>query len=244
ALGEVYVTGETNGGIFPTTINAYDTTANGGKDVFLSQLSADGTTLLYSTLLSGSGHDAAYHMVVDSNGQIYLTGETSSSDFPTTNNTFDTIANGGFDAFVAKINPSLTGLGQLVYSTYYGGAKSDVGYGLTIDAFGNAYVAGRTFGTIPTTANAFNTLKPGSDDGFLFKLNSTGTTLLYSTYFGGTSSEFIDSVALDSNGNVFIAGLTGSSGLATSGAFDETGSGQEAIIAKLQLIWRRKCRFT
>ncbi|MDP3532560.1 MAG: SBBP repeat-containing protein, partial [Alphaproteobacteria bacterium] len=241
ALGEVYVAGETSNpnGDFPTTLDAYDTTANGGKDVFVSKLSADGTTLLYNTLLGGSGDDAAYHIVVDANGRIYLTGETTSSDLPTTSGAFQTSNSGGVDVFVAKIDPSHTGTDQLVYATYYGGASNEAGYGLTIDALGNAYVVGKTIGTIPTTPNAFLTSAPGGGDGFLFKLDPTGTALLYGTYFGGTGSELIDSVALDPSGNVFIAGSTSSSNLSTNTAFDttlgRTNNGQDAIVAKFKL---------
>jgi hypothetical protein len=258
AMGEVFFAGETWGTtsssiLFPTSDFAFDRSHNSGKDVFVAKLNASGNDLLYSTLLGGAGEDAAYHLVIDSFDKIYITGITSSSDFPTTSGVADTSHNGNGDIFVAKMDPSQNIPGnQLVYSTFYGGSFQEAGYGLTIDGSGNAYVVGKTTSrsistasSIPfeTTSGAFKTSKTIADeDGFLLKLNSTGG-LLYSTFFGrnpnnnvNSDSDTLYSVALDSSGHVFVSGLTQSTGLATSAAYDQSLDGnQDAIIAKFQL---------
>jgi hypothetical protein len=148
--GNAYVTGFTESINFPTTPNGYQTTntamatAEGNTTAFVAKLNAAGSALLYSTYLGGSGIDEGLGIAVDSAGNAYVTGATSSIDFPTSNPLQGT--NGGEgDAFVAKVNPSASGIASLVFSTYLGGSRADSGLGIAVDSAGNIYVTGDTF---------------------------------------------------------------------------------------------------
>src|SRR5918996_575740 len=170
--GSAYVTGVTESNNFPTTAGAFDTTQS-GSDAFVTKLNATGTApLLYSTYLGGSGTDRGLGIAVDGSGSAYVTGETDSSNFPTTTGAFDTIQN-GVDAFVTKLNP--TGTAPLLYSTYLGGSGADRGFGIDVDGTGNAYVTGRTESTdFPTTTGAFDTTYNSNGDAFVTKLDMIG----------------------------------------------------------------------
>src|SRR2546425_22124 len=152
-------------------------------------------TLAYSTYLGGSSFDRGAHIVVDSAGNAYVTGPTSSSNFPTTTGAFQTTFGGQFDVYVTKLNSSGS---ALVYSTYLGGNDLDFGDGLAVDSAGNAYVSGQTNSSnFPTTTGAFQTTSGGgSSDGFVTKLNSSGSALVYSTHLGGRGAARWESVAL------------------------------------------------
>ncbi len=128
----------------------------------MTKLNPTGTALVYSTYLGGTGDDVGYGIAVDTAGNAYVTGNTGSTDFPTTAGAFQTTYGGGeFDAFVTKLNPTGT---ALVYSTYLGGTGDDYGYGIAVDTAGNAYVTGVTDSTdFPTTAGAFQTTYGGGD---------------------------------------------------------------------------------
>jgi Beta-propeller repeat len=142
--------------------------------------------LLYSTYLGGGGIDVGHGIAVDGAGSAYVTGETSSVDFPTTAGAFDTTYNGGSeDAFVTKLSASGA---ALVYSTYLGGNGLDGGSAVAVDASGDAYVSGLTISAdFPTTAGAFNTTFNGSGDAFVTKLDASGAAPVFSTYLGGGS---------------------------------------------------------
>ena len=151
----------------------------------MTKLNPMGTALVYSTYLGGTGGDGGNGIAVDTSGNAYVTGSTTSTNFPTTPGAFQTSPGGGNDAFVTKLNPTGT---ALVYSTYLGGSNDDIGYGIAVDTSGNAYVTGFTLSTnFPTTPGAYQTTFGGGDfDAFVTKLNPTGTALVYSTYLGGT----------------------------------------------------------
>ncbi len=158
--GNAYVSGATQSTDFPTTAGAFQTTANGGGDAFVTKLNATGTALVYSTYLGGSRGAEAYGIAVDSSGDAYVTGDTQSSDFPTTAGAFRTSYGGGGDAFVTKLNPAGT---ALIYSTYLGGSGQDGGIGLALDASGNAFVTGATSSAnFPTTTGAYQTSAGGA----------------------------------------------------------------------------------
>jgi hypothetical protein len=186
SAGAAYVAGETQSTDFPTTAGAFDTSSN-GSEAFVTKLNPAGTGLAYSTYLGGSGSDAGRGIAVDSAGAAYVTGETSSTDFPTTAGAFDASLDGVFDAFVTKLDPAGSGL---AYSTYLGGSDGEAfgeeGRGIAVDSSGAAYVAGGTGSRdFPTTAGAFDTtFTGGSEDAFVTKLNPAGSSLTYSTYFG------------------------------------------------------------
>jgi hypothetical protein len=232
AGGAAYVTGETVSADFPTTAGALSRTSRGAYDVFVTKLNAAGSALAYSTYLGGTQVDDGERVAVDASGNAFVVGFTSSIDFPVTAGAFDTTANGAFDVFVAKLNPSGSGL---IYSTYLGGNDFDSVGGLAIDDAGNAYVAGGTGSlNFPTTAGAFDTTPDGSD-AFLTKVNAAGSALVYSTVLGGTASDGANGVDVDGAGNAWLTGITSSANFpVTAGAADASFNGvADVFIAEL-----------
>src|ERR671918_757834 len=188
--------------------------------------------LLYSTYLGGDSSDIGNPIAVDGSGSAYVTGETSSNNFPTTAGAFDTTRS-GVDAFVTKLNPAGTAL--LVSTTFLGGSSTDRGFGIAVDGSGSAYVTGETeSNNFPTTAGAFDTTQSGVD-AFVTKLNATGTApLAYSTYLGGSSTDRGRGIAVDGSGSAYVTGETESSNFpTTTGAFDTTQNGVDAFVTKL-----------
>jgi hypothetical protein len=232
--GNAYVTGTTLSTDFPTTAGVFATRPKGGYELFVTKLSAEGSTLLYSTYLGGATVDQGNDIAVDSTGNAYVTGFTWSADFPTTLNAFDTIYS-NFDAFVTKLNSSGT---ELLYSTYLGGTDDDGGAGIAVDSLGNAYVTGRTRSAdFPVTAGAFQS-RPrlaGEYDAFVTKLDNIGSMLVYSTYLGGTSADNGAGIAIDPDGQANVSGGTSSNNFpVTSGAFQPAFGGvNDAFFAKL-----------
>jgi hypothetical protein len=157
--------------------------------------------LSYSSYLGGTGFDNGNAIAVDSSGNAYVTGQTATSDFPTTVGAFQTTYGGG-DAFITKINPSGS---SLVYSTYIHGATA---YGIAVDNSGNAYITGEALSLdFPTTPGAFQT-PPYAFDTFITKLNSSGSALVYSSRFGSSFDDYGRDIALDVSGNAYITGWT------------------------------------
>ncbi|MCK5559435.1 MAG: SBBP repeat-containing protein, partial [Thermoplasmata archaeon] len=219
ATGNAYVTGYTFLLDFPITSNANDTTHNGNQDGFVLKLNPTGASLLYSTFIGGSNGDWGYGIAVDTAGNIYVTGTTESSDFPITPGAFNDSITG---VFVLKLNP--TGA-SLLYSTFIGGG---IGNDISVDTDDNAYVTGYTAtSNFPTTPDANDTTYNGDPtDGFMFKLNPTGATLLYSTYIGGSSRDEGYGIAVDTAGNTYVTGYTESSDFTiTPNANDTTHNG-------------------
>jgi hypothetical protein len=164
--------------------------------------------LIYSTYLGGTGAEQGLAVAVDSAGSAYVAGSTASLDFPGPSPVQNTNA-GANDAFVLKLSPGGT---SLVYATYLGGAGDDVANAVAIDSAGNAYVAGSTgSGGFPRTQGAWQESKDGSLDGFLAKLNPTGTALVYSTFIGGTDSDQVFGLDVDASGRAYVTGRTDSS---------------------------------
>jgi hypothetical protein len=245
ASGNVYVTGRTDSANFPTTAGSLDPTFNGGVDAFVTKLRADGAVLGYSTYLGGAGSeiDQGFDklarrvgaIAVDAAGQAYVTGSTTSSDFPTTPGAFRTVSPGFIDAYVSKLNAAGT---ALVYSTYLGGDDIDRGHGIAVDANGNAYVTGEVWSAnFPTTAGAF---QPNSAGGgselFVTKLNAAGSGLIYSSYLGGTGGEVPGRLALDTAGQAYVTGSTTSFDFPTTGgAFQpvKATNGSDAFVVKV-----------
>ncbi|WP_299755008.1 SBBP repeat-containing protein [uncultured Chloroflexus sp.] len=235
--GAAYVTGWTRSTDFPTTAGAYDRTYNGGGDVFVTKLNPNGTGLVYATFLGGSASDSIRGIAVDGSGHAYVTGWTTSTDFPTTAGAYDTTFNGGdYDAFVAKLNPSGTGL---VYATFLGGSTIDRGYSIAVDGSGNAYVTGETSSVdFPTTSRAVSTIFNGGDyDAFVVKLNPSGRELVYATFLGGNDWDTGRAIAVDESGNGYVTGWTDSGNFPTTpGVFDMTHNGyNDAFVVKLAL---------
>jgi hypothetical protein len=231
--GNAYVTGYTHSSDFPTTPAAFDRSHNGDRDVFVTKIDATGATLAYSTYLGGRGEDTGASVAVDTGGNAHVAGLTNSSNFPTTPAAFDPTFNGSIDVFVTKLDATGS---TLVYSTFLGGSSEDHGTGVAVDFGGNAYVTGRTASPdYPTTPGAFDMSHNGGFDAFVTKLNSTGTTLVYSTFLGGSSEDFGRRVAIDSFGSAYVAGETTSGDFpVTPGAFDTSHNGGfDAFVTKL-----------
>jgi hypothetical protein len=170
ALGNAVVTGLTRSSDFPTTPGAYDTSYNGGDDVFVAKLSASGNALLWSTFLGGSSYDQGNSLALDGSYNTVVTGYTRSSNFPTTPGTYDTSYNGGDDVFVAKLSASGN---AFLWSTFLGDSSEDWGYSLALDGSGKAVVAGTTWSfDFPTTPGAYDTSLDGSGrDVFVAKID-------------------------------------------------------------------------
>jgi hypothetical protein len=234
--GNVYTTGSTSSDNFPTA-NALQATSSGG-DAYVTKMDAAGSAFVYSTYLGGSGTDTGNSLKIDTAGNVYLTGLTGSTDFPTVNPIQGTNAGPTSfpeDAFVTKINAAGT---ALVYSTYLGGGGFDNGRSIALDSFGNAYLTGFTHSTNFPTANALQPAKgstSGNRDAFVTKINAAGSAFVYSTYLGGTSDQIGYAIAADGSGNAYVAGETASaSGFPLVNAIQCTLKGtRDSFITKL-----------
>ncbi len=234
--GKAYITGETWSSGYPTKAGAYDASYNGEGDAFITILNPAGSgssDLIYSTFIGGNDNDYGYDIKLDTNDIVYITGFTESTDFPFTSGAYDTSQNGGIDVYVLKLNPSGSGSSDLVYSTFVGGGVSQWGAGIAIDANGNIYVSGPTISTdFPTTLGSYDTIHNGNWDGFVFKLDPTGSSLLYSTFFGGSNEDSVSGIAIDTKGNVYTTGYTISIDFPkTQNAYDPTYNGNKDIFA-------------
>jgi hypothetical protein len=272
--GEAYVTGTAASTDFPFTNGAFQTTNtaaanagpdNGGSNAFVTKLNPTGTALVYSTFLGGSTDDYGAGIALDSSGDAYVTGDAGSKDFPvagsayqSTNNAY---ANDAVNAFVTEVNPVGTGL---VYSTFLGGSgippqacgsdctesgSGDSGNAIAVDGMGNAYVTGDAISSnFPTSSGAYQTVNNAAGypatktfigvNAFITKLNPGGSTLLYSTYLGGSSQDQGNGIALDGVGGVYVAGQTSSTNFpTTAGSYQiaNAGGGSDAFIAKLAI---------
>jgi hypothetical protein len=217
SMGAAYVTGSAGVG-FPTTAGAFQTTCAGPycKNAFVTEINPSGSALVYSTFLGGSGYgDQGNSIAVDAAGSAYVAGTTGSTNFPVTPGAFQTVcASTCNDAFAAKFNPSGS---ALVYSTYLGGSPATLGYGIAVDSSGDAYVTGGTYTTnFPTTPGAYQTVCSNTNNypppncnynGFVTKLNPTGSAPIYSTYLGGTGDTLNAGIAVDGAGNAYVTGL-------------------------------------
>jgi len=209
---------------FPTTVGAYQSALAGEVDAFVTKLSQDGASLVYSTYLGGDWEDYAHDIALDSEGHAYATGKTEGpGDFPTTASAFQTSFGGGnYDVFVTKL--SLTG-DALVYSTYLGGDGFDLAEGIVVDPDNHAYFAGETRSDtdFPVTSDAFQPAYAGGiADAFATKLSPAGDTLVYSSYLGGTGWDIGTGIALDPDDHAYVSGWTQSGDFPTTdGAFME-----------------------
>ncbi len=207
STGSAYVTGFTELGVgtFPPTAGP---TESGGADLsaFIAKVEPDGTGLIYAAYIDGSGTEKGKDIAIDSNGNAYIAGWTSSTQttFPVTVGP-DMTQNGDLDAFVAKLDATGT---NLIYAGFIGGVDEDKAYGIDIDVNGNAYVTGRTHSeedTFPTLVGPFLT-NSGREDAFVTKVNSSGSGLIYSGFLGGSDEEIGWDIAVDGTGNAYVVG--------------------------------------
>lgn len=232
----VYVCGSTMALDFPITDLTFTDSHKGGYDIFLTRLNANGTEVLYSTFIGGSGRDSCSGLALDEQGSIYIAGTTNSPDFPTTEGAFADISNGRTEeGFVLKLN--LRGDG-LIFSTYYGGEGYDTITAMALDEQGSVHAAGYTSSLdLPTTPEGYASQprgEPASWDTFLFQLSPDGSRLEYATYFGGESSDYCTQMALGLDGSVHIVGDTLSSNLPTTpdAYMKEGGGNYDVYIAR------------
>ena len=242
AAGNAYVTGITSSPDFPTLMPFQATngeTATGSVTGFVTKFDATGSALQYSTYLGGGPvtgvhatfGDCANAIAVDSGGNAYVVGQTSSPSFPTAaafqsaNNAAGVATGESGNAFVTKLNSTGS---ALVYSTYLGGSVNDDAQAVAVDSSGNAYVAGYTYSTDFPTANAFqpqDQTNGHGDNAFVTKFNAAGSALTYSTYLGGSTNDEATSIAVDGAGNAYIAGFTDSTDFPTLEPLQATNNG-------------------
>ncbi|MBN1390586.1 MAG: fibronectin type III domain-containing protein [Candidatus Thermoplasmatota archaeon] len=221
--GSAYVVGSSYSLEFPTTSDAYDDTGDDwAGDMILFKLSVDGSSLDYSTYFGGSDGDQASGIVYDGSGNVYVAGSSWSYDIPTTSSAYQQKNMGYFDVVVFELNIDRS---TLVYCTYVGGDDDDQSESITVDSTGNAFVTGYTFGgrmLFPTTTGAYSTTHGGNYDSFAFKLDPTGSRLLYSTFLGGSSEDYGYGIDTDPNGRAYICGYTASANYPTTPGADYT----------------------
>jgi hypothetical protein len=237
--GAIFVAGTaftpSSGATFPTTAGAYDTGHNGLDDLFVLKLDAPGSSLLYSTLVGGVDYDEVRGLAIDSLGAVYIVGATRSTDYPTTPGAHDRTFDFATDAFLTKVDPTGT---SLAFSTFFGAGGGEGLNAVAVDSARAVYVTGR-FGTIPTTAGAYDRTFNGDEDAVFAKFASSGSTLVYASYLGSSGEDVGNAIALDASGNAYVTGVTmhspSSGGFPTTpGAFDTTYSGeQDAFVTKV-----------
>jgi sugar lactone lactonase YvrE len=272
--GNAYVSGIAYSVDFPVTSGAYQKTnqggANGVSNGFITRINAAGSELVYSTYLGGSGlsgytgmaslgdagGDGCSSIAIDSSGDAYVTGTAYSTNFPVTSGAYQgsnkSASSGHPNAFVAKLNSQGSALD---YATYLGGSTGDGGSGIAVDSAGDAYIDGATYSTdFPVTGSVLQSTNKTSasvgSNAFVTKLNSTGSSLVYSTYLGGSGNsngpssnnngDLATSIAVDSSGDTFVYGLTSSEDFpVTSGAYQTVnnafsgGHGSNFFVAKI-----------
>ena len=226
--GNAYVTGDTYSPVgFPTTAGAFQPSWQGAEDAFVTKLNPSGSALVYSTYLGGTADEPYWSgsIAVDPSGQAYVAGTTLSPDFPTTSGAFQQTYQGGIgDAYVTKLNRNGSGL---VYSTFLGSPGDDGAYysdAIALDGCGSAYVTGFTDSAGFPTKNAYQSMFKGVNDAFVSKLNPSGSSLVYSTYLGGSNDDDATGIAV-SGGNAYVSGYTASTDFPTRHAYQSTNGG-------------------
>ena len=222
---------------FPTTLGAYDRTHNGGVDMMVAKFSADGTQLVYSSYLGGSGNEGTetHNLALDSAGNAYVTGYTQSTNLPTTVGAFQrTYGGGANDAFIMKVSADGT---TLLASTYYGGSGGEGSEGVNLDAAGNVYISGPSnSANLPMTSNAFRGTHAGAGDMFVAKFTSSLATLSYASYLGGVNSDQGRTSYVNGAGDIFLAGQAESGFFTKNAAQPLFGGVTDAAVAKFRIL--------
>ncbi len=230
--GSAYVIGYTLSTNFPTA-SPYQASKMNTFDAYITKFNPSGTSLVYSTYLGTNGSDNGYGIAVDTSGNAYLLGDTSSSSFPTSSPFQASYAGGASDLFVAKLNASGS---ALTYSSYLGGSGVEWSGGIAVDASGAAYIAGYTTSTDFPTASPIQASHAGATyDSFVTKINAAGSAMVYSTYLGGTGDDDARAIALDASNNAFVVGETSSTNFPIASAYQATNGGgfRDAFVTKL-----------
>ncbi len=237
--GQAHITGRTTSTDYPTQSPLQGALGGGaGEDAFVTKLSADGASLIFSTYLGGSGTEQGHGIAVDTVGSVYVTGQTDSTNFPVGAAFQAALAGGsGNDAFLSKITSA--GL-SFSFSTYLGGTGEDIGRGVALDSNQNIYLTGRTQSTnFPTQSPFQASIGDGTgtaNDAFLTKFSSSGATLAYSSYLGGTGEDIGNDIAIDNGNRPLITGRTASTDFPTATEFQGTlsgGTGTDAFVSRV-----------
>ena len=232
---------------FPTTPGAYDQTGGAVSYYkgFVTKFGKGGDSLVFSTFLGGSQSDLIHSMVLDAGGNLYITGETKSTDFPVTTGCFQSTYGGGTaswwtggDAFLVKMNPNGT---DLLFSTYIGGALDDVAYEVALSPSNEIYLVGKTAsGNFPVTAGSsiFNYNVRGASDGFVMKFRTNGNTLVYSKLMGGDGADWFEGVYINGYDEAYIAGISESTNFYTTNkAYQKSsGGGADIVLVKMNAL--------
>jgi hypothetical protein len=228
---------ETRSSDFPTSLGSYDTSFNGGNgDCAIVKLHKNGSKLLFSTFIGGKRHEIPYSVEIDSKENIYVTGSTSSSNFPITNGSFDCTYNdglGSYDGYIVKLNSNGT---KILNATFIGGLGLDYCFDIELDLTGNIYINGATTAkNFPTTIGAFDRTHNGYHDFFICKFDDKLSKPVYSTYLGGNQTDCESFIKLDSKGCIYLTGETASPNFpVTKGGYDQSHNGKDdAVILKL-----------
>ncbi|MFH1101167.1 MAG: SBBP repeat-containing protein [Methanobacteriota archaeon] len=224
ADGHVYVTGETNSNDFPINNSLFDS-ISGDSDAFITKLSISGESLIFSSYLGGSNGENGNDITVDNDGNSYITGCTYSQDFPLVNPYDDSF----YSIFISKFSP----LGDsLLFSTFFGGGQYDKGTGIALDEEGYIYITGGTSSPDFPTKNAHDNSYNGQRDVFISKFSISGSTLLFSTFLGGSGLDVSNGIGVDSYGNAFVTGYTESSDFPIINPIDDSLNGnRDAFVA-------------
>jgi beta-propeller repeat-containing protein len=233
--GNLYMGGTTESPDFPI-FNSVGQALLGASDAFAVRLTPAADQFFYSNLIGGSGAESGVSIAADSNGSAYITGRTSSQDFPIAGAIQPVYGGGDSDAFVAKLAPDGK---TLSYASLLGGSgnENQIGRtGISVDASGNAYVTGDTQSTDFPTRNALRATKNGaaaSSDGFVAKINPSGSDFVYATYLGGTEDDFALAIGLDQAGSAFVTGRTKSASFTGSSATRPLTITSDAFVARI-----------
>ncbi len=239
-----YVTGLTFSNGFPTTGSAFQGTNGGNGDAFFSEVDTLGGGLSYSTFLGGAQLDQGNAITIDSIGDAFIAGRSGSTGLGTAGTfqpdcTLDGQGQCEGDAFVAEINPNVSGAGSEIFFTYLGGSLADSATGIALDTLGNIYVTGATVSQdFPIAAAAFQaTYGGGNNDAFVTKMNPTGSALLYSSYLGGTQTDNGTGIGVDTSGSAYVSGQTCSTDFPVSNP-EQAGPGGncDAFISKVSIL--------
>ena len=235
--GNILLTGSTNSSDFPNQFSLQNSFGGGAfdGDAFVTKLSLDGSAVVFSTFLGGSGNETAKGIEVDNEGNIFIGGTTTSDNFPVLNAFQNSSADGtgtelGGDAFVSKISEDGS---SLVYSTYLGGSGIEEVGDIALDNTGSVSVIGTTTSANLPVQNAIDSQLDGTQDAFIAKFSVDGSSLIFSTYLGGSDREFGDAIVTDNGGNIYVTGATQSADLPVVSPVQATFGGQsDAFVGK------------
>lgn len=226
SVNNIYVVGTTSSPDFPITSNAFDKNFEHFSEGFVTKLSSNGQSVIYSSFIGGEKTDSCEAIALDSSNNMYITGTTQSAEFPTLNAYSTAFSDDQFCCFVLKLSSG----GALMYSTHVGGTSAefpdgDSGWDIAVDANGNAYVSGETNSEDFPLVNAFVESAAANQDGFILKLGASGNTLVYSSYIGGDYSTTASDLTVNEYGEVCLLGYTSSTEFEAVGGNSTFGGG-------------------